>query len=150
VARLESWVKTTGGVELHVVVPVAPVGWEVALRFARDVARALEAHDPKRYTTALARAGRERKILIDYLRNNRTNTSVAALSLRARPGATVSMPIAWDELSRARPDRFTIATVPRRLARLRSDPWAGYFAARQTLGSVAGGERRGAGRSLDQ
>jgi bifunctional non-homologous end joining protein LigD len=143
-AGLESWVKTTGGVGLHVVAPIAPaVEWEVCLAFAREVARALEAHDPRRYTTALARAGRERKILVDSLRNNRSNTSVAALSLRARPGATISTPIAWDELGRARPERFTLATVPRRLARLGADPWAGYFAARQGLpAGIVSSEKR--------
>ncbi|HEX9307027.1 MAG TPA: DNA ligase, partial [Anaeromyxobacter sp.] len=65
---------------------------------------------------------------------NRTNTSVAAFSTRARPGAPVSVPVAWDELSpRLRPERFTMASVPRRLASLRADPWAGYDAARRPL-----------------
>ena len=101
---------------------------------SRALASALAGRDPRRLTTALATAGPERKILRGYLRNDRTNTSVAAFSLRARPGATVSVPVAWDELSpRARPDRFTIRTVPRRLATLRADPWAGYEEARTVL-----------------
>ena len=57
--------------------------------------------DPHAYTTAFAKSGRERKILIDYLRNNRTNTSVCAFSPRARPGAAVSMPLGWNELRQA-------------------------------------------------
>jgi bifunctional non-homologous end joining protein LigD len=83
---------------------------------------------------SFAKAGRERKILLDYLRNNRTNTSVAAFSARPRPGAPVSVPLAWDELgARLRPERHTIATVPRRLARLREDPWRGWEAGHRPL-----------------
>lgn len=132
---LESWVKTTGGVGLHLVVPLVPER-DVAevLGFSRAIAMALERHEPNRFTTAFAKHGREKKILVDYLRNNRTNTSVAAFSTRARPHAPVSVPIAWDELSaRLRPERFTIASVPKRLARLREDPWRGYWQARQRL-----------------
>ena len=132
---LRSFVKTTGGVGLHMVVPLAPVHeWKTCLEFARAVARAIERHDPARHTTALPRAGRERKILLDYLRNNRTNTSVAAFSPRARPRAPVSVPIAWDELSpRVPSDRWTMTTVMRRLARLGSDPWEGYWTTAQRL-----------------
>ncbi|MFL5433565.1 MAG: DNA ligase D, partial [Myxococcales bacterium] len=94
--------------------------------------------DPRRYTTTYARAARERLILLDYLRNNRTNTSVAAFSPRAREPAPVSGPVAWDELgARLDPASFTVQTVPRRLARLRKDPWAGYFRSRQRLTDAA-------------
>ena len=133
--RLASWVKTTGGAGLHVVVPIVPQH-DVAtcLAFARGVADAIEAEHPARFTTAMPKRGREAKILLDYLRNNRTNTSIAAYSPRARPGAPVSTPIAWDELSaRLDPARFTIATVPRRLRSLGDDPWAGYATTRQRL-----------------
>ncbi|HET9596526.1 MAG TPA: DNA ligase D [Anaeromyxobacteraceae bacterium] len=124
--RLESVVKTTGGAGLHVVVPLTPERpWSDALAFSRGLAAALAASDPARYTTSFARRGRERRILLDYLRNNRTNTSVAAFSARARPGLPVSVPLAWEELDRRRPQRFDIRSVPRRLARLRRDPWAG-------------------------
>jgi bifunctional non-homologous end joining protein LigD len=133
---LEPFVKTTGGAGLHVVVPlVAAAPWQECLAFARGLATAVARHDPLRFTTAFAKAGRERRILLDYLRNNRTNTSVAAYSTRARPGAPVSVPLAWDELSaRARPERHTVRTVPRRLAALGKDPWAGYERARRPLG----------------
>jgi bifunctional non-homologous end joining protein LigD len=132
---LAAFLKTTGGRGLHVVVPLVPERtWDECLAFARAFATAVAAHDPRRFTVAFARAGRERKILLDYLRNNRTNTSVAAFSTRARPGATVSVPIAWDELGpRLRPDRFTLATVPRRLADLRVDPWRDYERHRRGL-----------------
>jgi bifunctional non-homologous end joining protein LigD len=80
------------------------------------------------------KAGRERKILLDYLRNNRTNTSVAAFSTRARAGAPISMPLAWHELTpRLRPSRFTVQSVPRRLPALRADPWASYWTLRQRV-----------------
>src|SRR5688500_13367378 len=87
---LQSWVKTTGGRGLHVVVPLQPAR-EVAqcLEFSRAVSEALVRTEPRLYTTKFAKLGRERKILIDYLRNNRTNTSIAAFSPRARPGAPV-------------------------------------------------------------
>ncbi len=132
---LASFVKTTGGAGLHVVVPLAPVRpWQECLAFSRAFAATIARHDPRRFTIAFARAGRERKILLDYLRNNRTNTSVAAYSTRARPGAPVSLPVSWDELSpRLRPERHTIRTVPRRLASQREDPWGGYDAARRPL-----------------
>jgi bifunctional non-homologous end joining protein LigD len=134
---LQSWVKTTGGRGLHVVVPIAPrLDWAACLAFARDVAEALVRADPARHTIAFAKAGRERQILIDYLRNNRTNTSVAAFSPRAKPGAPVSMPLDWSELAGG-PGRFTLITVPRRLQRLRRDPWAGYWRAAQVVSDTA-------------
>jgi DNA ligase D-like protein (predicted polymerase) len=84
---LESWVKTTGGRGLHVVLPIVPHrDWSECLAFSRSVAEAIRGTAPALYTTAFAKRGREAKILIDYLRNNRTNTSIAAYSTRARPG----------------------------------------------------------------
>jgi len=132
---IESWVKTTGGLGLHVVVPIVPErDWSECLAFARGVAQAVEREDPVLYTTRHAKPGREAKILIDYLRNNRTNTSIAAFSTRARPGAAVSFPVGWNELTpRLDPLRLTVRTVPRCLARQRVDPWAGYFRSRQRL-----------------
>jgi bifunctional non-homologous end joining protein LigD len=141
ILELDSFVKTTGGRGLHVVVPLTPkADWSECLDFARAVAETLERRDPARYTTRFAKAGRDTKMLIDYLRNNRTNTSVAAYSTRARPNAPVSVPIAWSELSESRPPgRFTIRTVPSRLARLNRDPWREYWTTRQTIprGAVA-------------
>jgi bifunctional non-homologous end joining protein LigD len=131
---LAAFVKTTGGAGLHVVAPIVPAPWQECLEVARALATALARHDPRRFTTSFARAGRERKILVDYLRNNRTNTSVAAFSTRARPGAPVSAPIAWEELSPGlRPERFTLRSMPRRLRSLGADPWREYDAARRPL-----------------
>ena len=136
---LDSFVKTTGGAGLHVVVPIVPSrSWDECLEFSRNLAEAIVRADPARYTTSFRKAGRERKLLIDYLRNNRTNTSIAAFSTRARPAATVSLPIAWEELGpRLRPDRFTVRTVPARLVRQATDPWEGYWKSRQKIAARA-------------
>lgn len=134
-ASLASFVKTTGGRGLHVVVPLTPkADWKTCLEFSRQMAEVIEESDPDLYTTAFAKAGRDRKILIDYLRNNRTNTSIAAFSTRARPGAPVSTPLRWQELSDGvEPAHWTIEEVERRLARLKKDPWADYWTTRQQL-----------------
>jgi bifunctional non-homologous end joining protein LigD len=135
--KLESWVKTTGGRGLHVVVPLRPHRNVAAcLDFSRAVADAIEAANSRLYTTTFAKAGRESKILIDYLRNNRTNTSVCAFSPRARPGAMVSMPLAWSQLRDA-PDRWTMLSVPRRLARVSRDPWEHYWSSTQEISDLA-------------
>jgi bifunctional non-homologous end joining protein LigD len=133
---LVPFLKTTGGAGLHVVAPLRPERrWDECLAFARALALAIVRHDPARFTASFAKRGRERKILLDYLRNNRTNTSVAAFSTRARPGAPVSVPLAWEELTpRLRPDRLTLRAVPRRLRSLGADPWAGYAGAARPLG----------------
>jgi bifunctional non-homologous end joining protein LigD len=130
---LDAWVKTTGGQGLHIVVPIVrSLDWSACLTFSRTVSAAVARTNPALYTTAFSKRGRENKILIDYLRNNRTNTSISAYSPRARAGAHVSVPIAWRDLS-GRPDRWTLLTVPRRLERLRADPWAGYWDASQRV-----------------
>ena len=131
--RLRSWVKTTGGKGLHVVVPIEPTDVDTCLTFARRFAAVLVHNDGARFTTANAKAGRERQILIDVLRNNRTNTSVAAFSLRARPGAPVSMPIAWDDLGPGlNPAASTLQTA-RNQAQQAADAWSDYWTARQRL-----------------
>ena len=131
---LASWVKTTGGRGLHVIAPVKPSrDWSECLALSRAVGELLEQAEPDTYTTAFAKAGRERKILIDYLRNNRTNTSICAFSPRARPGARISMPVDWTELG-VGPEPWTLTTAPRRLKK-RADPWTGYWTTRQRVTS---------------
>jgi bifunctional non-homologous end joining protein LigD len=133
--QFESYVKTTGGRGLHIVVPLTPhADWSQCLEFSRALSERFEQAQPELYTTAFAKAGRARRILIDYLRNNRTNTSIAAYSTRARSGAPVSVPLAWDELRTSlNPQGFTVLTVPRRLAKLPGDPWKNYWKCRQKL-----------------
>lgn len=134
---LEAWVKTTGGRGVHVVVPLQPsLDWAACLAFSRAVAEALARAEPGRFTTTFKKAGRERLILVDYLRNNRTNTSICAYSPRARSGAHVSLPIGWSEL-RSRPDRWTLERVSHRLTRRREDPWEGYWTARQRVSNAS-------------
>jgi bifunctional non-homologous end joining protein LigD len=78
------------------------------------------------------------------LRNGRGATAVAAYSTRARPGATVSLPIAWDEIDKIRPDAFNVRNVAKRLSR--RDPWADFFDLRQTLPRRASPAARAAAR----
>jgi bifunctional non-homologous end joining protein LigD len=131
--HLQSWVKTTGGNGLHVVVPIVPgPDWSQCLAFARDLSEAIVRTNGRRYTTAFAKGGRERQILFDYLRNNRTNTSICAYSPRVHPAGPVSTPVDWSEL-RSAPRPWTVLTIADRLKRLRRDPWHAYWTTRQRL-----------------
>ncbi|MCK9295482.1 MAG: DNA ligase D [Desulfobulbaceae bacterium] len=132
---LQSFVKTSGGKGLHLVVPIQRrTGWREAKAFAGEVARDLARRRPDRFTAEMQKAKRQGRIFIDYLRNDRGATTVAAYSTRAGAGAPVSTPIRWEELSRAMtPDRFRIDNLPKRLAALKKDPWQGFFAIRQGL-----------------
>ena len=132
---LESFVKTTGGKGLHVVVPLARRhDWDRVHAFARRLAEGMAADSPGRYTARMAKAARTGKIFIDYVRNTRGATAVAAYSARAKPPATVATPLGWEELDPGlTPERFTVETLPRRLARLRQDPWRDMRTLRQSL-----------------
>ncbi len=136
---LESFVKTTGGKGLHVVAPLTPrLGWAEVKAFTRAVAMQQASRYPERYTAVQSKRAREGRIYIDYLRNSRGATAVAAYSARARPGAAVSTPLFWEEAEKAvRPEEFTVATVPRRLAALKSDPWLRIGEVRQSIGAAA-------------
>jgi bifunctional non-homologous end joining protein LigD len=129
------FLKTTGGKGLHVVVPLARKhDWMEVKEFSRAVAESFARQHPDRYTATASKLKRKGKIYIDYLRNGRGATAIAAYSTRARAGATVSVPLRWEELSpEIRSDQFTIRTLPRRMARLRRDPWDGYAAAGRTI-----------------
>jgi bifunctional non-homologous end joining protein LigD len=136
--RLESFVKTTGGSGLHVVVPIARgPDWDACAAFTRGVAESLAREAPDGFVATMAKSRRTGRIFVDWLRNTRGATSVAAYSTRARPNATVSTPLAWDELG-DQPDRYTVTTLPARLRALRSDPWAAFWTTRQTLPRPAG------------
>jgi bifunctional non-homologous end joining protein LigD len=132
---LVSFVKTTGGKGLHLVVPVQPrTDWDDAKSFCHALADFVVRAAPDRYIATMSKAARKGKIFIDYLRNARGATSVAPYSTRARPGATVSVPLAWEELTpRLGPDQFTLASVPARLSKLKKDPWADLSRTKQTI-----------------
>jgi bifunctional non-homologous end joining protein LigD len=135
---LESFVKTTGGKGLHIVVPLQRRHeWDEVKAFSKSVAELIERADPKHFTSKMAKAARVGKIFIDYLRNGRTATAIAAYSTRAKPRATVSVPLSWEELtSDIHADTFTIRNLPERLERLKKDPWAKIGSVRQSLTSA--------------
>jgi bifunctional non-homologous end joining protein LigD len=132
---LRSFVKTTGGKGLHVVLPVeATADWKEVKSFAKGVSAEMAADAPDKYLTKASKADRVGRIFIDYLRNDPTSTAVAPYSTRSRPGAPVATPLRWDELTaKLDPKSFTIRTVPGRIARQRSDPWAEMLDLRQPL-----------------
>ncbi|EJJ27294.1 DNA ligase D [Rhizobium sp. CF142] len=132
---LAAFVKTSGGKGLHVVTPLEPkAGWDEVKGFAKWLADSMSEDDPDRYLATATKAKRSGKIFIDYLRNGRGNTAVAAYSARARPGAAVSMPLEWSELTtEIGPAYFTVDNTPARLDALSKDPWDGFFAAAKPL-----------------
>lgn len=142
---LPAFLKSTGGKGVHVEVPLLRVhGQDEVKDFAEGVARLLCGQLPQQFTAVPARAARKGRVYIDYLRNGGGATAVAAYSLRARSGARVALPLAWEELTDACPGRFTLRSVPALLAR-RPDPWQGYEQARirlapDRLGRIGRGE----------
>ncbi|HEY3597437.1 MAG TPA: DNA ligase D, partial [Paraburkholderia sp.] len=132
---LVSFCKTSGGKGLHVVVPLAKqAGWEEVKRFSQAVAQHMAGTLPKHFVAKMGAQNRKGRIFVDYLRNNRGSSTVAAYSVRARPGLGVSMPLGWDEVpGTTAGDQWTIANVHERLAALRDDPWAGYWKTRQRI-----------------
>jgi bifunctional non-homologous end joining protein LigD len=134
-AGLNSYVKTSGGKGLHVVAPLVPKAeWPEVKAFTKALADAMTSDSPDRYVATVAKAKRHGKILMDYLRNQRGATAVAPYSTRARPGAAVSMPLAWDELGPSiGPDYFTVDNAPTRIAALRVDPWEDFRATAEPL-----------------
>jgi len=132
---LQSFVKTTGGKGLHVVFPLTPkADWDTVKGFTQALAEQMAADRPDRYTANMAKRERHGRIYVDYLRNGMGATAVAAYSTRARPGAAVSTPLAWDELGPAiRGNHFTVENLPKRLAVLDVDPWEGILSLRQEL-----------------
>lgn len=127
--ELKSFVKTTGGKGLHVVVPLEPrAGWDAVKAFAHDMAVRLADEQPERYTTNPQKDAREGRIFLDHLRNSRGATAVAPYSTRARPSAPVALPLAWEELGDDPAALHRgVGDVPK------GDPWKGFFDVRQRL-----------------
>jgi bifunctional non-homologous end joining protein LigD len=132
---LESFVKTSGGKGLHLVVPIARRHeWPYVAGFCQLVARAIERAAPSQFVSKMSKTARRDKIFVDYLRNQRGATAVAAYSTRAKPGAPVSMPIGWEELGKVTSaDQFRIANALRHVKSRKRDPWSGIEKVRQAL-----------------
>ncbi|NVZ83387.1 DNA ligase D [Pseudomonas yamanorum] len=125
---LEAFVKTSGGKGLHLVVPLARRdNWETVKAFAKAIAQFMTEQLPERFTATSGPKNRVGKIFIDYLRNARGASTVAAYSVRARPGLPVSVPVSRDELKNLHgAQQWTMANLHERLQGLKKDPWAGY------------------------
>lgn len=132
---LESYVQTTGGKGLHVVVPLTPIHeWETVKQFTRSVATALAASQPTKFVATMSKQKRRGRVFVDYFRNYRGASSIAPYSLRSRKGAPIAVPLAWRELKSLKAfNTFTVKNIFERLDALRTDPWKGYGQRRQKL-----------------
>jgi bifunctional non-homologous end joining protein LigD len=135
---LTGFPRISGGKGIHVVVPIAAPrrgpapDWPRAKAFALELCRVLEKEEPARFTTRMAKSAREGRIFLDYLRNDRLATAIAAWSPRARPGAPVARPLSWAALARV--DRADAVRLPALLSgRLPADPWTDFAAAAAPL-----------------
>jgi bifunctional non-homologous end joining protein LigD len=140
---LDSFVKTSGGKGVHVVVPLTRRhDWDEVKEFSRAVAEAMSNEEPRRFLAKASKKERAGRIFVDYLRNAEGATTVAAYSVRARRGAPVSTPLHWDELGgRLKPDTFNVSNVARRLQQaVRPDPWKAFRRSAHTL--TAGMKRK--------
>ncbi|MGH6645795.1 DNA ligase D [Aquabacterium sp.] len=135
---LTSWLKTSGGKGLHVVVPLSPrLEADVVKAFSKAIVQHLATTIPARFVAKSGPANRKGKLFVDYLRNGHGATTAAAFSARARPGLGVSMPVSWDELPNLKSGaHWTISTARDRLSFQSVDPWADYWASKQTLGAA--------------
>jgi bifunctional non-homologous end joining protein LigD len=125
--KLTPFIMTTGSRGYHVVVPIVPEhSFEKVHDFAKSIARDLVEQYPDRFTIEMSKARRKGKVFIDYLRNSFGQTSVAPYSLRARENAPVATPISWLELSKTKPQQYTLKTIFKRLSR-KKDPWKDFF-----------------------
>jgi bifunctional non-homologous end joining protein LigD len=132
---LKSFVKTSGGKGLHVVVPIEPtLAWNEAKAFTQGVAESMAKAEPELYVATMAKRVRRGRTFIDYFRNGRGATAVAPYSTRSLPLASVSTPLAWDELAEGiRADHFRVDNLRQRLDVMKVDPWADFFTVRQRV-----------------
>ncbi|MDB5642223.1 MAG: ligD [Hyphomicrobiales bacterium] len=136
---LKSFCKTTGGKGLHVVVPLTPsADWDTAKAFCKQLAEEMAADNPAAYLSTMSKAARRGRIYVDYLRNGRGATAVAAYSTRSRPSCGVSTPVTFEELDDLRSgDHYTLLNLARRLEFESADPWADFFKVKQVLPAVS-------------
>ena len=136
---VESFVRTSGGKGLHVVLPLKPgCDWDRVKPFAHAFADAMAQMEPLKFVATATKKFRKGKIFLDYLRNGRGATSVASFSLRARPGAPVAMPLRWEELGRVKSGgAYDIQSAVARMKRLKRHPWEGIEQVRQDLGGIS-------------
>ncbi len=134
---LTPFVKTSGGKGLHLTVPIVPtVAWKEVKAFCRTIAE-FQAGENELFVANMRKELRHGKIYIDYLRNDQGSTAVAPYSARARAGAAVSMPLAWDEIDSIKSaDHLTIKNAGAYLAKRKDDPWAEFDQARVDLHKI--------------
>jgi DNA ligase D len=128
---LQSFVKTTGGKGVHIIVPLLRQHtWGTVFRFSRAFVEELAASAPQRFTANMAKRSRRGRVFVDYHRNRRGATAVAAYSLRARSGAPASTPLSWQALREIDDPRdLDWSSVPKRLVEAYADPWQDMDAA---------------------
>lgn len=133
--NLKNFVKTTGGKGLHVVIPIKPtLYWDEIRDITKRIADLMVEINPTKYIATMSKSKRTGKIFIDYLRNSRGATAVAAYSTRARDHAPVAVPLSWEELTtKIKPNGFTIENINERLNKLKSDPWEEFFKTKQSI-----------------
>ena len=133
--KLKSFVKTTGGKGLHVVVPISPkYSWDEIKNFAHDIVNQMVLENPRDYINTMSKIKRKGKVFLDYLRNGRGATAIAPYSTRARLHAPIATPIHWDELTNnIRDNFFTLKTIPAHLKHRKADPWKNFLKLTQQL-----------------
>lgn len=131
---LRSFLKTSGGKGLHIVVPLTPRDdWDTVRNFARAISQHLAAVLPDRFAPLSGPRNRVGMIFVDYIRNNKGATTAAAFSARARSGLGVSVPCSWAELPFLTGGaHWTVSNIVERLESGK-DPWAEYNSTRQTI-----------------
>lgn len=136
--KLTSFVKTSGGKGLHIMIPIKPkYDWMRVKDFTEAFSRFLSEKYPDRFIATITKSKRTGKIFLDYLRNAKDATSVAAYSVRARQGAPVSMPIAWTDLKKLKSAaEFTVLNIETYLKKKKNDPWRNFFKCQQEIPDI--------------
>jgi bifunctional non-homologous end joining protein LigD len=131
---LQSFVKSTGGKGIHIVVPIVPkFPWKEAKALSRAICAELVTQRPHLLLLSMNKARRKGKIFLDYLRNGRGATAIVPFSLRARPGAPIAVPISWADLKRAqKPDLVHFSDIELLARILKNHPWKGFESLKQS------------------